>query len=80
MNTQNSPFSPKNKFHFRFQYDKPIEGIGSASSFGTMSIEDIDQSPQYQERANRGSGIVTAMENRKNYPEYDWHILYRKRF
>jgi len=39
--------SPKNKFRIEFTYKKPLEGIGSVASFGTMSIDDIESAPHF---------------------------------
>lgn len=75
-----TPFSPKNKYFIRFSYNKPIEGIGSASSFGVMSLDGLEENAQYQDRKKRGSGTVTIIENKKDYPEFHWVVISRKKF
>jgi len=70
--------SPKNKFRIEFNYSKPLEGIGSSCSITSNDVEKssnfIDQYIQIAKQ-NNVSVTVTARENKKVYPEFDWQQI-----
>ena len=67
--------SPKNKFFADITYSKPLSEIGSASSTGAMTIEQVKlQAVFYTDQAKR-FGIdshVIIRENKKTYPDFEW--------
>ena len=70
--------SPKNKFRIEFNYSKPIEGIVSSCSITTNDVEKssnfIDHYVQMAKQ-NKVSVTVTVKENKKIYPDFDWHQI-----
>lgn len=74
---KNSAQSPKNRFRIQFNYAQPAPEIGSVSSYTTNSIEDIERSPQFVDRAKRAKdgAIATVYENKAQYPEFDWVVV-----
>lgn len=74
-NVNVTPRSPKNKFRIEFRYDEALEGIGSVTSFGTMSVENLEENPLFVEAKNRGPGSYTIYENKSTYPDFDWEVV-----
>lgn len=74
MKNSNSFQSPKNRFRVQFNYAQSIPGIGSVSSYTTNSIEGLEKSPHFVDRAKRAKGgaIATIYENKVQYPDFDW--------
>lgn len=70
--------SLKNKFRIEFNYSKPIEGIGSSCSITSNDVEKssnfIDDYIQMAKQ-NNVSVTVTVKENKKVYPDFDWHQI-----
>lgn len=71
--------SPKNRFRIQFNYAQSVPEIGSVSSYTTNSLEGLDKSPQFVDRAKRvkGGAIATIFENKAQYPEFDWQEVGR---
>lgn len=74
---KNSGQSPKNRFRIQFNYAQSIPEIGSVSSYTTNSLEGLEKSPQFVDRAKRAKGgaIATIFENKAQFPEFDWQVL-----
>ena len=74
---KNSAQSPKNQFRIQFNYAQSIPGIGSVSSYTTNSLEGLEKSPQFVDRAKRAKdgAIATIFENKAQYPEFDWQVV-----
>ena len=79
MKNSNSFQSPKNKFRIQFNYSKSIPEIGSVSSYTTNSLEGLEKSPHFIDRAKRAKGgaIATIFENKVQYPGFDWQEVGR---
>lgn len=70
-----TPKSPKNKFVAQITYKDALSQIGSASSIGGMTLEDVKHNAKfYTEQATRNgtSSTVVIKENKKTYPDFDW--------
>ena len=70
--------SPKNNFRIEFKYSKALEGIGSSC---TITSNDVQKSSNFIDhyvqmaKQNKASVTVTVKENKKVYPEFDWHQI-----
>ena len=64
--------SPKNRYFVQVNYPQPLEGIGSVVSFGTMSLEGIEDYIRKYWMNNQPTVYVVIRENKKQYPSFDW--------
>jgi len=67
--------SPKNKFRYELTYGKPLKGISSTTSFtGNKLDENHPMIKHHKEQAKRNKTTlkVVVLENKKNFPEFDW--------
>ena len=64
--------SPKNRYRVEVHYPQPLDGVGSVVSFGTMSLEGIDDYIRRYWMNNQPKAYVVIRENKKTYPEFDW--------
>ena len=68
-------YSPKNRYHVEVYFPKPLENLGSVVSFGTMSLDGIEDQIRkywmYQQPVVR----VNIQENLKKYPEFEWKTV-----
>lgn len=67
--------SPKNRYRVEVHYPQPLEGVGSVVSFGTMSLEGIDNYIRRYWMNNQPKAYVVIRENKKTYPEFDWQTV-----
>ena len=67
--------SPKNRYHVELHFNKPLPGLGSVDSFGTMNLDGIDNYIRRYWMHNQPEVHVIISENLKTYPEFDWKIV-----
>ena len=67
--------SPKNRYHVEVFFPEPLPNLGSVVSFGTMSLEGIDDYIRRYYMYQQPVVNVRITENLKKYPEFDWHIV-----
>lgn len=77
MTQNNTPslHSPKNRYHVEVHYRKPLPGVGSVVSFGTMDITGINDYVRKYWMNNQPEVYVVIRENKKQYPAFDWQIV-----
>ena len=61
--------SPKCKFRGQIDFLKPLKGIGSVVSF---SADSVAQLKAYAGIYKDKNGTLKIMENKKQYPEFEW--------
>lgn len=66
--------SPKNRYHVEIHFPKPIK-LGSVVSFGTMTLEGIDDYIRKEWMCGQPSARVIIRENLKTYPEFEWKVV-----
>lgn len=71
-NNTPSLHSPKNRYNVQVYFEQPIKGIGSVVSFGTMSIEGIDDEIRRYWMYGQPVVRVIIRENLKQYPAFEW--------
>lgn len=67
--------SPKHKYRVEMTYGKPIEGIGSVSSFNTPIMDESDSVIAHhiaQAKKNKTSLQIVWKENKSTYPDFNW--------
>lgn len=74
-NTTESIHSPKNRYHAEINYPKAIKGIGSVQSFSSNDFAHLEALVKESIIIAKSSAVVKFMENRQNYPSFDWHTL-----
>ena len=67
--------SPKNRYRVEVHYPQPLEGVGSVVSFGTMSLEGIEDYIRRYWMNNQPTVYVVIKENMKQYPSFDWQTV-----
>lgn len=67
--------SPKNRYHIEVVFPEPLENLGSVVSFGTMSLEGIDDYIRRYWMYGQPTVHVTIKENMKQYPSFDWKTV-----
>lgn len=70
--------SPKNKFRIEFKYAQPISGIGSACSITSNNVQKSSNLIEHytdMAKRNNTSVTVTILENKKQFPEFDWQQI-----
>lgn len=75
MKNQITTKSPKNRFFADITYRKPLSEIGSASSTGAMTIDEVKMQCVFYIDQAKALGVdsrVTIRENKKTYPEFEW--------
>lgn len=71
-NNTPSLHSPKNRYRVEVHFNQPLEGIGSVTSFGTMSLEGIDNYIRRHWMYGQQEVHIVIRENMKTYPSFDW--------
>lgn len=71
-NNTPSLHSPKNRYRVEVHFNQPLEGIGSVTSFGTMSLEGIDNYIRRYCMYGQQEVHIVIRENLKTYPSFDW--------
>lgn len=79
-NEEPSLHSPKNRYHVEIVFPEPLPNLGSVVSFGTMSLEGIDNYIRKYWMYGQPTAHVKIEENLKKYPEFDWHIVRNEDF
>lgn len=64
--------SPKNRYHVEIHFNQPLDGIGSVVSFGTMSLDGIDNYIRRYWMYGQQEVHIVIRENLKTYPSFDW--------
>lgn len=67
--------SPKNRYHVEIHFQQPIDGIGNVTSFGTMSLEGVDDYIRKYWMYDQPVVRVIIRENMKTYPSFDWKTV-----
>lgn len=70
--------SPKAKYSVRFNYSKPIKGIGSTSGYTCDDVEkESEQFQHYIKMAERNNVDVSVVikENKATYPKFEWEVI-----
>ena len=74
-----TPKSPRNKYRIEINSKKAIPELGSCFSFGTMTINNLEDNnfyKHYKEMCQKNGGAsVTIKENKKSYPNFQWEVL-----
>lgn len=73
--------SPKNKFYAEIHFSEPLEGIGSVTSLGGMTLDECKFRAEKEARRilehNNVIATIHIRENKKVYPEFDWVYVER---
>ena len=72
--------SPKNRYHVEIVFPEPLPNLGSVVSFGTMSLEGIDNYIRRYWMYGQPTVHLKIQENLKKYPEFDWHTVRNEDF
>ena len=67
--------SPKNTYRVQINYDKPLKGLGSVTSYGGMTIEQVESLAIGEVKRNKMGAYITIMHNAAGYPNFDWHQI-----
>ena len=67
--------SPKNRYHIEVHFNEPLEGLGSVVSFGTMSLDGIDNYIRRYWMYQQPEVHIIIRENLKTYPAFDWKVV-----
>lgn len=71
-NNTPSLHSPKNRYRVEIHFQQPLEGLGSVTSFGTMSLEGIEDYIRKYWMYKQPTVYVVIRENKKQYPSFEW--------
>ena len=71
-NNTPSLHSPKNRYRVEIHFQQPLEGLGSVTSFGTMSLEGIEDYIRKHWMYKQPTVYVVIRENKKQYPSFEW--------
>ena len=67
-----TPHSPRNRYFVQIYFPKPLKNLGSCVSYGTMSLEGIEDNVRKWYMYNQPVVRVFVHENLKTYPEFEW--------
>ena len=67
-----TPNSPRNRYYVEVYFPKPLKNLGSCVSFGTMTLDDIEDRVRKYYMYNQPVVRVAILENLKTYPEFQW--------
>ena len=67
-----TPNSPRNRYYVEVYFPKPLKNLGSCVSFGTMTLDDVEDRVRKYYMYNQPVVRVAILENLKTYPEFQW--------
>lgn len=67
-----TPHSPKNRYYVEVYFPKPLKNLGSVVSFGTMTLDNVEDTVRKYYMYNQPVVRVAILENLKTYPEFEW--------
>jgi len=67
--------SPKSPYRVEIGYVKPLEGLGSASSYTGETIDQVLAYASNEVAANRTAAYIKVMHNEDTYPKFNWVVV-----
>lgn len=67
-----TPNSPRSRYYVEVYFPKPLKNLGSCVSFGTMTLDDVEDRVRKYYMYNQPVVRVAILENLKTYPEFQW--------
>lgn len=72
--------SPKNRYRIEVHFKRPLEGIGSVTSFGTMTLDGVDEYIRKYWMFGQPVVRVIIRENLEMHPEFKWKTVRNEDF